>query len=655
MSRPTRSIPPAQRRAHPPGHGARPSSVELALELLLIAGATVLVYSNTFDASFHFDDVQNIVQNERVHDLGKLWPPSGARWLGELSFALNYRFGGLHVIGYHAVNLLIHICNGLLVFALAKSTLRTPSLRDASLSPLVRRYVPLASGLLFALHPVQTQAVTYVVQRFASLATFFYLLSVVLYVRSRLSLETERAPKGIAACAYALSIVAAAAAMKTKEISFTLPITVAGYELLLFGTRRRLRLVLPFAATALLVAPSLAPARPDALGVTGHFAAETAEISRWTYLLTQSRVLVTYVRLLFFPVGQNLDYDFRLSSSVTDPDVLLAASSLLVMAGFAVVVLIRARRSNRADGVLAFFGIAWFFLTSSVESSVIPIRDVIYEHRMYLPSAGAAVALGTGLLAGVDALRFRSPVGLRVSVALLIATGPLGIATYARNFVWRDEASLWSDVAAKSPNKARVRYNLGHVFQDLERLDDAVREYRQAIRLDPGFPDPHTNLCNLLQDIRRWDEAVGECLAAIRLAPQLPNPHYNLGNVHRATGRLEDAASEYREAIRLDPSMAVAHNNLGGVYELTRDFDRALLEYREAARLAPDSADAHYNLAYAYQVHGDLDGAEREYRETLRLDPMRANAHADLGNVYRLKGRLDDAAREHHDASRLRW
>src|SRR6266542_4323442 len=225
---------------------------------LLIALATALVYSNALRGSFHFDDLTNIVHADPVRDLGRLWPPSGRRWVGVLTFALNYRMGGLDPSGYHLVNVAIHAANALLVAWLAALTLRTPALRDARAGTLVRRFLPLAAGLLFAVHPLATQAVTYVVQRFTSLATLLFLLSLALYAQSRLSLEADRPSKARAACLYCLSVAAAAGAMRTKEISFTLPFVAAGYDLLFFRAGRRRLLLAPLAATALLVPLGLA-------------------------------------------------------------------------------------------------------------------------------------------------------------------------------------------------------------------------------------------------------------------------------------------------------------------------------------------------------------------------------------------------------------
>jgi hypothetical protein len=175
-----------------------PRAGPAALPPLAVAAATALAYSNTFDVPFHFDDY-GLLKDERLRDLGRLWPPHGARWLGDLSFALNHRVGGWNVFGFHAVNLAVHLGSALLVYALVAATLRAPRVRDADAGPLVRGFLPVVAAALFALHPLATQAVTYVVQRYASLATLLFLASLVLYARSRLLLDGERPPVARAA------------------------------------------------------------------------------------------------------------------------------------------------------------------------------------------------------------------------------------------------------------------------------------------------------------------------------------------------------------------------------------------------------------------------------------------------------------------------
>ncbi len=577
------------------------------LAILVIAVATVLAYSNTFDASFHLDDLKNIVRNESLRDLRRLWPPSGNRWIGFLSFALNYRFGGLEVFGYHLVNLLVHVCNGLLVLWLAAITLRTPALRRAGAGPLVRGYLPLAAGLLFALHPVQTQAVTYIVQRFASLATLLFLLSLVLYSQARLLLE-DPPSKRRGALLYCVAVLAAAGAMKTKEISFTLPLVAAGYELMFFPPRRRrLLLLVPLAATALLIPLELVARGENLADVLGE-----ADIPRSVYLLTQSRVVVTYLRLFLLPVGQNLDYDFRLSHSLAEPGVLFALAILLTVAAVAVLLLRRARETNRASGALVFFGIAWFFVTLSVESSVIPIQDVIFEHRMYLPSAGSAIALGTALLWVLEQMALRVALRVQVAVVLLITAAPLGFATYARNFVWRDEISLWSDVVAKSPHNARARVSLGAAYMAKGRRDDAVREYQEAIQLDPAQPEAHNNLGTDYIAKGRLDDAMREYQLAIRLDPGLAEAHDNLGKAYQAKGQLDDAVREYQHAIRVAPGMAEAHYNFGALLLELRHPALAVEEFRRALRLRPDPATI-FNLALALEGAGAYSEAIAQY------------------------------------------
>jgi Flp pilus assembly protein TadD len=613
-------------------HGDPCATVELesrasvrsrALAFAVIVVSTVLVYSNTFDASFHFDDIPHIVLNRTLRDLRSLWPPSGTRYLGYLSFALNYRLGGLAVSGFHVANLVIHSCNALLVFWLAELTLRTPALRDAEASPLVRRFLPLTAGLLFAVHPVQTQSVTYIVQRFACLATLFFLLSLALYTRARLTLEQERHLTLRAALPYGLSVVAAVAAMKTKEISFTLPVVALAYELLFFRAGRWRWLLVPLAATAVLVPLGVASqggAIGDDPGELGGLLAQTSAITRRAYLLTESRVLMTYVRLLLVPVQQNFDYDFRISRSLADPEVLLSLAGLAAIAVVATLLLRRARRTNHALGVLVFFGVAWFFVTLSVESSVIPIQDVIFEHRLYLPSVGAAVAGGCLLLSVLGRLRLRTSLGLQASLALLLAGVPLGAAAYARNSVWKTELSLWKDVVAKSPGKVRPHFALGLALWEQGQLDDALREYLVARTLDP-----------LRADTR-----------------------LNLGRVYRATGRVDDAVGEYRAAIELDPGLSAAHHHLGAAYVAKGQLDDAVRELREAIRLDPAVAEVHCALGHAYRVRAQLEDAAREYREAIRLEPGWAMPHANLGEVYHQQGRFDDAVREAREAERLR-
>src|SRR3989338_716758 len=321
------------------------------ISLSLITITAFLIYSNTFASPFQFDDNPNIVENYKLRDLSNFWPPSGSRYVGVLSFALNYHFGGLNVFGYHLVNIIIHIINGLLILWLIILTFKTPVMQvyvGQGLSPALtpdriirglKADLPyltaLTASLIFVSHPIQTQAVTYIVQRFASLATLLYILSLTLYIKARLqTVQTGANAVGkffstSTLTFYFLSLVSAILAMKTKEISLTLPFVIILYEVMFFaptkqnyGFAKRLLYLIPVTLTAFIIPLSLIGTdRPvgDMIGELREAAQETEEISRDVYLLTQFRVIVTYISLLFLPINQNLDYDYPLSHSLFEP------------------------------------------------------------------------------------------------------------------------------------------------------------------------------------------------------------------------------------------------------------------------------------------------------------------------------------------------
>src|SRR3990172_4071287 len=424
---------------------------------VLISITALLIYSNIYSSPFHFDDINNILENNKIRYLSNFLDFSGTRYMGELSFALNYYFGGVNVFGYHLVNVFIHIVNGILVWWFVNLTFKTPVMGTA-VSSRLSGVIALAASLIFVTHPIQTQAVTYIVQRLASLATLFYLLSVVLFVKWRLSSGSR-----YRFIYYFISLLSAILAMKTKEISFTLPFVILIYEFIFFRDKmRRAWFLIPYLLTLLIIPLTIVNIvnigtdnKPigDIIGEVGERVRDTERISRGSYILTQFRVIVTYIRLLFFPVNQNLDYDYPVYHSLSTPVVFLSFLFLLSIFGLAVYLFMRSRRVGNGYGLLASFGIFWFFITLSVESGIIPIRDVIFEHRLYLPGIGAVMAFSTGVFYGIEYVKVRMGRGVLSTVAIciliLIMVVPLSFATYKRNLVWGDKITLWKDVVAK--------------------------------------------------------------------------------------------------------------------------------------------------------------------------------------------------------------
>jgi hypothetical protein len=359
-----------------------------------------VVYSNTLHASWHFDDTVAIIENWSLRDLRGCFLGifGGNRSVGFFTFALNYHFGKLEVLGYHLVNIAIHIFNALLVYTLVTLLLKTPAMSKSRLDSHVR-FLALASGLIFVAHPIQTQAVTYIVQRFASLATLFYLLSVVLFVKARLSIARGNSFfSPLHLLCYSLSLFSAFCAMHTKEISFTLPVVIGLCELFFMGPSpqswvKRILYLLPFILTLLIIPANLGlfgkvQTKPlgDIIGEMREQVQETTLVSRTDYLLTQFNVIVTYIRLLFLPLNQNLDYDYPIAKTLFQFPTLVSFLFLFLLFLLALYLFLKNYR-------LISFAIFWFFITLSVESSIIPIRDVIFEHRVYLPSVGFVMAM----------------------------------------------------------------------------------------------------------------------------------------------------------------------------------------------------------------------------------------------------------------------
>jgi protein O-mannosyl-transferase len=668
---------PATLREKPQEHpassprGVIPSRLNLPthtfISLLLLALLAAAVYSNTFFATFQFDDTPNITENPWIKNLSNLLDLSGSRYVGYLTFALNYHFGRLNVFGYHLVNLLIHIINGFLVYTLVRLLFRASDTSGAS-GPTTAPWIALAAALLFVAHPIQTQAVTYIVQRFASLAAMFYLLTVVCYLYWRLS-PPDRRTRFLW---YAGALITTLLAMKTKENTFTLPFMLLLIEAVFFAPliRRSWMRLIPF----FLTLPIIPLSRPGALGEgEAGFASDITDISRWDYLLTQFRVISTYLRLLIFPAHQNLDYDYPVSHSLFDPPVFFSFLFLSALFALAIYLLFSSRHTPSVSRLTAF-GILWFFLTLSIESSIVPIRDVIFEHRLYLPSVGFWLAAGTVLIGFFQ----RRPIMGIITLGVLVTV--FSVATYQRNKVWQDEISLWSDVVQKSPQKARGHNNLGAAYGDRNRWDEAIQEYKTALTLKPKLAEAHNNLGSAYKELGQYKAAAQEYKTALSLKPEYAeaqnnlgmayydqgkltealveyektlkiNPDYaiaynNRGNVYKKIGRLSEAFEDYRRALAINPDFAEAHNNMGVVFQDLGRFNEAILEYQTALRLKTDYAEAHNNLGVVYKNTGQLDEAVREYQAALALSPDNAETHNNLGVVYTKMGRLAEAVRE---------
>ena len=602
--------------------------------ICLITIVGILIYSNTFQVPFVFDDEASITQQHVIKNLndfifgGSEYRNNSTynprRFIGSLTIALNYHWGGLNVTGYHIFNLAVHITTALLVYALVRLTLRTPFFQvsgsdTADLKLQTSRFVPLLAALLFVSHPVQTQAVTYIIQRVTSLATLLFVLSLVSYIKGRLCAETSGKPFSLRAVTwFAFALLSALAAMWTKEISFTLPFIVALFEFSFFrNSLRKKILFFRLVLLSLVVFPLCFLGTDKPIGeLISDIAEKTrlqTDMPRLDYLFTQFRVIVTYLRLLIFPVNQNLDYDYPIYRSFFTPPVFLSFLLLLALFALAVYLFYRSKtfidnstlgcadsecslaapvsRFSIPESRLISFGILWFFVTLSVESSFIPIVDIIFEHRLYLPSVGAFIAIST-----VAAFLLRNAPSTPVVVAAAAVVVVLAGATFARNLVWGDAVTLARDIVQKSPGIARAHYNLALALDDTGRPDEALREAAIAAKLDREDARPWNLIGTILAKKGKYDEAIEWLSLALELYPEAPYTHSNLGSVYMSKGMSDQAMEHFFNAMRLDPKNPEIYNKIGKAYSISSNTREGIAFFERAVALEPSHPEYRFNL-----------------------------------------------------------
>ena len=540
----------------------------LCLGFLLLIN--LIAYSNSFITEWHFDDLSNILNNRDVHLRNLSWNSlrsagttkiAGTRPIAYLTFAVNYYFSGSDVVPYHIVNFTIHWVNAclvwLLVFILGKRW--RPEIAGSSL-----QFFSLLVAALWPTSPLQTQAVTYVVQRMTSLAAMFFLLSVICYILWRSPQRTAGRWGYMAGC-----VACALLAFATKENAFILPAVVLVYEIYCIQgfqqlkSRARLMGFLSLFIFALLV-----------FGIYHYRVIERIRVdyagrdfSMGERVLTEFRVVAFHLSQLLLPLPSRLSlhHEFEKSRSILAPPTTLL-SLLLILGIVASAIQWKKKRP------LASFFILWFFLTLVIESSILPL-ELIFEHRLYLPSIGFFGVLLSPLL-----YFFRLPNTsgrTHLAVIALLAVCLSVWMTYERNKVWQDDATLWLDALEKYPSSFRVQNNLATAYAQSDRLDLAEGAFRESIRLNPKGLEAKVNLALLCLNQGRLNEAVRWAQEIDPKDVRDPYVFFNLGVIYAKQGNLDKARESYQFALNQKPDYAEACFNLGLVYLRTRDFSNA--------------------------------------------------------------------------------
>jgi len=555
---------------------------------LLLFSVTFAVYLNSIHNEFLFDDLETIVQRQRPGGSGLtselfrlLRGKPTYRPLRSASYAFDHALSGLEPWGYHLTNIGYHAVSAVLVFVSART--------------LFDHWRPaLIAALLFAVHPIQTDAVTYLSGRRDVLAGLFVLAGFTAFLRYR-----QSARKGYAA----LILLFYLAAFFSKESGVVLPLLCFTYDVIArirphgasgglrllrevwSGSRAAFRqgllLYLPFA----LLAGGLAAY--VLFLVRGTWLRTYHGGSLWFTLLTEARVVVHYLKLLIFPLTLNADYSynaFPVTVSWTDPNAMVAVS-LLAALGYGLVRCLATRP-------LAAFGGLWFCIALLPVLQIVPHHEMMAEHYLYIPSVGFFLLVAALVNPLLDHPRL-APLSVGAGLLILFL---LSLRTIRRNADWRDELTLWSTTVRTAPQSVRARNNLGAAYLRRGRLSQAQEQVEAALRIDPEFAFAHANLGKIHLDRGEWGRAEREFLTAIRLKGNEAIPHLWLGAAYVQQGQLDKAERQFRLVLSMPLFAAYAYNNLGALYARAGRVAEAGSAFNEALQRMPDLVEARENL-----------------------------------------------------------
>jgi Flp pilus assembly protein TadD len=591
---------------------------------LVLAAAVLAVYWNALDGTFILDDWKIVRGDILPVDEGGIGALSN-RPVGRWTLAWNLRLGGLDPRPFHAVNLAIHVLAGWLLYGLVRRTLERPG--AGGWSDAVARGLGAATALLWVVHPLQTESVTYVAQRLEALMSVFYLACLYCVVRSA---DAARPLAWHVGAMLALALGAG-----TKETIVSAPVLVALYDRAFLASswrelaRRRwtLYLLLAFPVGVLVAQqPAIAALLSGGLGEEfavpagpGNRAGERA--TPLTYLATQPGVVLHYLGLAAWPARLCFDYDWPLAAGLD------AAPSLIVGA-----LLITAVVAYLVRPALGFPLLAFFVLLAPT-SSILPITDPAVEHRMYLPLApmiALAVVGGWAALRRVAPPRVAAVAGGTIVAGVALA---LGLRTVERNRDFADEGTMWTDVVGCAPWNPRAHFNLGMFHYREGRFADATTHLRDALTRDPRHTGASFNLAASLGELGDADAAVAAYRQTLAIDPDFAPANLNLGALLLERGEVDEARRLLGRAVALTPDDPNAVNNWANALGRAGDHAEAIEAYRRAVALAPGYAPAWFNLALVLEAEDRLPEAVAAMERAVALAPGWETATSQLARM----------------------
>ncbi|MBF0505025.1 MAG: tetratricopeptide repeat protein [Candidatus Omnitrophica bacterium] len=605
------------------------------LGLVLIG---LLIYFQTFHFGFIFDDHFFIIDNpyirnfNHIHWIWHTFPMT--RLVGMYSFALNYHFNQFHPQGYHIFNFIVHLAGVGLVWALARLLFKITKWLPPE--DRLNQDLPFMIAMLFLVHPCQTQAVTYISQRFESMAAVFYLGTVHCFLSARLSVDRRRK-----IILFGLSGLLAILGIMTKEVVITVPLMILAAEWILFSKNENKKLYIVLAAGGIFL--YLLFSRLVHTDLRVFFRTIPSEshdgdvLTPGRYFLTQMRVFLTFLRILVFPIHQNLDYDYPVSIGPLAPPLTLAG---LCTIGSIVVLIVKLRRQF----TLIAFGLAWTLITFSI--NLAPRANVIFEHKLYLISFGFFLMLVTAL--SILVKDRRALMGILWFMVMALA-----VVSFDRNKVWGNEFILWNDTVQKSPHKARPLNNRGLAYYNQGHFSQAMADYNRAIEINPDYIEAYSNRGLLYYTQGRFSLSILDFNKAIAKNPNHAEIYSNRGLAYYREGNIAQALTDYNKAIEINSDYAQGYSNRGLLYLTQGRFVQSIADYNDAIEKNPNDTDTYGNLSnrgLAYYNLGNFFRAMSDYNKAIDMNPNYAAVYSNRGLLYCNQGNFTQSLSDYNKA-----
>lgn len=556
---------------------------------LILAIVGIAVYANSFQNDFIWDDEYLITKNTHVqspslkHSLQFFKDNLGLyggdknnfyRPLQELCYMLNYSICGLDPVGFHLVNLLLHLLVVYLAFLIISQISKNQP-------------IALAASLLYLVHPFHVEAVAYIAGRADLLMACFFLLSVYLYIRYRQ--QGGKLYLYISAASFIFALL-------SKEIAIMLPIMLIFYDYA-FPNEQREKKIKFRHVPYISIAAIYVALRTSMLNFKAPVAIMPEGIGLYERTLTFFKAFFEYVRLMILPFGLHMERRIPFAKSLFQPEVFFSTLFIVTV----LVIMCYVRKRSR----LAFFGLGWFFITIFPLSGIpMPMNAIVSDHFMYIPLIGVSLIAGLGIQqVAIFILRKskdedKKPRQARYAALLLL---PLilyfSFLTISQNTVWQDEMTFFKHTLKYQPNNPKLHLNFGNTYSEYKMYENALEEYETALRLKPEYAPAYNNMGHIYMERSAIDKAIELYKKAIHIEDDYADAHFNLGNAYEEKGMLDEALAEYKKTLEFAPPYAGnVWNNIGVVYNKMGRFDEAIGAFRKGLKIDPKDPYLRNNL-----------------------------------------------------------